>query len=317
MCLYPRLIKNRKYTANKKNGGVIPPILDKRTELVPVGCGNCMECRKQKSREWMVRINEEIRINKTGKFVTLTFSEDNLCKLQNEITAEGYELDNAIATLAVRRFLERWRKKFKTSLRHWLITELGHNGTERVHLHGIIWTTETMDTIEKLWHYGWIWKGYGHVNYVNERTINYITKYITKTDVKHKTYKSKILCSKGIGANYINRLDSTKNIYNGNKTNETYRTPQGHKLALPIYYRNKIYTEEQREKLWLQKLDKNERWVMGEKVQADNDKEYWGLLKHYRNLNKQLGYGTDEKDWNREQYERERRKLIQEKKNNN
>ena len=30
---------------------------------------------------------------------------------------------------------------------------------------------------------------------------------------------------------------------------------------MPIYYRNKIYTEEEKEKLWLIKLDNEERWV--------------------------------------------------------
>jgi hypothetical protein len=40
MCLYPKLIKNRKYVANKKNGGNIPVPSDKRVLMVPVGCGN-------------------------------------------------------------------------------------------------------------------------------------------------------------------------------------------------------------------------------------------------------------------------------------
>ena len=38
MCLFPKLIKNRKYITNKKNGGVIPAIIDNRTMMVPVGC---------------------------------------------------------------------------------------------------------------------------------------------------------------------------------------------------------------------------------------------------------------------------------------
>ena len=58
MCLYPKLISNRKYQTTKKNGGVIPPVNDKRTLLVPVGCGNCMECKQKKAREWKVRLNE-------------------------------------------------------------------------------------------------------------------------------------------------------------------------------------------------------------------------------------------------------------------
>ena len=50
MCLYPRLIKNPKYKENKKNGGVIPAFLDERVLAVPIGCGECIECRKQKRR---------------------------------------------------------------------------------------------------------------------------------------------------------------------------------------------------------------------------------------------------------------------------
>ena len=60
-------------------------------------------------------------------------------------------------------------------------------------------------------------------------------------------------------------------------------------MALPIYYRNKIYKEEEKELLWLNKLDKEERFVLGEKVSVkDSDKEYESLLKYYRVINKQL-----------------------------
>ena len=48
MCLYPKLIKNKKYVANKKNGGIIPEVEDDRVLYVPVGCGNCIECKKKK-----------------------------------------------------------------------------------------------------------------------------------------------------------------------------------------------------------------------------------------------------------------------------
>ena len=41
---------NPKYKANKKNGGNIPPVIDQRTIYVPIGCGVCIECRKQNHR---------------------------------------------------------------------------------------------------------------------------------------------------------------------------------------------------------------------------------------------------------------------------
>ena len=120
--------------------------------------------------------------------------------------------------------------------------------------------------------------------YVNEQTVNYITKYITKVDLDHKNYNPKILCSKGIGKGYLERPDAQNNKYKAEETKEYYITRTGHKIGLPIYYRNKLYTEEEKEKLWLEKLDKEERYVGGEKVSIKNGDltEYKKLLKYYQ-----------------------------------
>ncbi|AYQ58127.1 putative VP4 [Microviridae sp.] len=307
MCLYPKLIINKKYTPNKKNGGKVPPISDIRTMYVPVGCGRCLECKKQKKREWQVRLLEDIKEFKNAKFITLTFRDEEIIKLKEEvINASEYDTQNEIATLAVRRFLERWRKKFKKSIRHWLVTELGHTGTERIHLHGILYTDIEKDEIEKIWKYGYIWVG----NYVNNRTINYIVKYINKVDTLHKGYNSKILCSPGIGRYYLKRSDKNRNKFNGTNTIEYYRTNDGSKLNLPTYYRNHLYTEEEREKLWLHKLDKEERYVLGQKISIKNgEDDYYKLLKIARMDNIKLGYGNDKKNFDEEQYKIRRKKI--------
>ena len=246
MCLYPRLIQNRKYTKTKKNGGKIPAVTDLRTTKVSVGCQNCIECRKQKAREWQIRLSEDIKELKNGIFVTLTFNTKSLIELSKGINAEGYALDNAIAKKAVRRFLERWRKKHKTSVKHWLVTELGHEGTERIHMHGIIFTNK-IDDVKNIWKYGIVHIG----QWVNEQTVNYCVKYVSKIDKDHKGYVPKILCSKGLGSNYLKRYDSNINEFKGNKTNEYYVLKNGRKVNLPKYYRNKIYSDEQKEELWI------------------------------------------------------------------
>lgn len=356
MCLYPTLIQNRKYTPNKKNGGVVDydamirPGFDKRVLAVPIGCGQCMECRKQKAREWQVRLLEDVRHNTNGKFITLTFSNESFKKLAydankkitkhpigkkeyvdkygtirvrykyktitEQLELRGYETDNAIAKLAVRRFLERWRKTYKKSLRHWLVTELGHNGTENIHLHGIVWTNEPIEAIRKHWDYGYIWPRKENEkevkNYVNERTVNYITKYVSKQDFQHKEYKAIILTSAGIGSGYMQRHDSQNNKFNEDKTKDYYVTRTGHKIKMPIYWRNKIYSEEERERLWIYKLDEKVRWIGKEKIDISiNEEEYYKTLEHYRQKNARLGYGTGTKDWNRKQYEEQRRILLQ------
>jgi len=306
MCLYPKLIKNKKYTPNRKNNYNAPQYTDERTLYVPIGCGKCIECMKQKKRNWQVRLLEEIKADRIAKFVTLTFTNEAVEELKKLIIVKSLIWENDVATLAVRRFLERWRKQYKTSVKHFLITELGHKGTERIHLHGIIWTDKDEFYIWQKWEYGMIWCG----SYVNEKTMNYIVKYINKLDNDHKGYVPKILCSPAIGKNYINRTDSKRNAYNSGRTNECYRTTDGSKINLPIYYRNKIYTEDERERLWLEKLDKQERFVCGEKVSVKrNEEEYLKLLDHYRRKNKRLGYGDDSKEWKKEGYVKQMNEL--------
>lgn len=296
--------------ANKKNGGEIPHCSDERIKWVSVGCGKCMECRKQKSRGWQVRLLEDMKVNKNGKFVTYTFSERELQKIDNKIDkrVKGYDRDNAICTYAVRHYTERWRKKYKKTLRHWLVTELGSTNTERVHMHGIVWTNEVED-VKKIWKYGKVYIG----EYCTEQTVNYIVKYVNKVDEKHKEYTSKIYTSKGIGKNYIDREDSRRNKYKKGETKETYKTRHGTELALPIYYRNKIYSEEEKEKLWIEKLDKEKRYVCGVEVDVSKGlEEYYKVLKRKREANKRLGYGNDEINWEQKKYEQEVRNLKRE-----
>lgn len=318
MCLYPKLIGNPKYKSNKKNGGVIPQINDKRVLLVPIGCGNCGECRQKKRREWKVRLTEECENDKKGIFVTLTFSNEAIKELGKDIKEDGYERDNAIATLGVRRFLERWRKKHKKSVKHFLITELGHNGTENIHLHGIIWTNKR-EEINNIWKYGFTWIG-GKDRKVGEKAVNYIIKYITKLDIQHENYKPKILTSKGIGKNYINKDEAKLNKYNKKNTKEYYRTKQGYKVALPIYYRNHIYSEEEREKLWINKLEENKRYVNGIEIDVNTEQgqlRYEKVLQQAQKENKAKGYGDNTKNWNKILYERQRRNLNYWKRVNN
>lgn len=329
MCLYSRLIKNKKYTANKKNGGVIPAVYDRRTEYVPVKCGNCMECRKQKKREWQLRLGEDIRTNKNGKFITLTMSNESIVEIMKESirrtdkkTGEirkikieelkGYDRDNMIATRAMRLFNERWRKKYKKAIRHWMITEIGHNGTENMHMHGIMWTDESFDEIRRIWGYGYIYPrpDQQKINYVSEKTVNYMVKYISKMDKQHKEYKPVILTSSGIGGDYTKTTRAEENEYKKKETIETYRTSTGHKMSMPIYWRNKLYTEGEREELWIDKLNKEERWVCGEKVSIKEGQErYEKLVEWYRKRNKELGYGGVSNE-NRKEYEEARREIM-------
>lgn len=328
MCLYPRIIQNQKYVPNKKNGGVVPIVKDRRVLATPIGCGFCIECKNQEAAKWQVRMSEDVRVNTNGKFVTLTFSNESIAKIVKEINKgdaklEGYELDNAIATYAVRDFCERWRARDRKvngrgkgkSVRHWFITELGHKGTENVHLHGIVWTDKDVKEVRECWKWGYSWVGKRKDNgeyksYVNEKTVNYIIKYVKKMDKDHKYFKPKVLGSPGIGKGFMDRTDWEQNKYKEGKTDESYKNRGGFRFALPRYYRDKIYNDDEKELLWLEKLDKNVRYVLGKKIDVSKStEEYEKAVKMARLKNDELGYGG-KFDYDQMEYEKQRRVML-------
>ena len=293
MCLYPKLIINKRYRPTKKNNHRPPKLEDERIKYVPVPCGNCIECRKKEANGWRIRLMEEYLQDHYATFVTLTFNDKSLNNLCSEL---GLTECNAVATVAVRRFLERWRKKYHKSVKHWLITELGHKGTERVHLHGVIWS-QNVEDIRAIWGYGFCYFG----KFVNEKTMNYITKYITKIDKEHKGFKGKVLCSKGIGENAVKKLGYAK--FDGVDTNQFYIANNGLKLGLPTYYRNKLYNEEQRQELWINKLNEQVRFVLGQKISIKNtEDEFYKVLHSAQIFNKRLGFGDNSQEWKKAPY---------------
>ena len=103
MCLYPTFVKNPKYKPNKKNKGRPPICWDRRLYYIPIKRGCCIECRKEKQREWRVRLEEELRSN-FGYFTTLTIAPDSIKKLEIETGLKWEENPNEIATKALRLF---------------------------------------------------------------------------------------------------------------------------------------------------------------------------------------------------------------------
>lgn len=289
MCLYTKYIENPKYKPNKKNDFNPPKCKDKRLLYVPVKCNRCIECRTQKQREWVTRLSEEIRTEKPI-FVTLTISPEYMQKKDA----------NTLATELHRMFLERIRRKTGKSVKHWAITELGEN-RGRIHLHGLYWCDSEL--ITEKWQYGHVYVG----QFVNEKTIRYITKYMLKKNPYDPLFQGVILSSSGIGKNYLNRFDAWQNRYKPNgQTDETYKCRDGKISTLPQYYRLKLYSEEEREKLWIEKQEREYRFIMGTKVEM-NDLETWErLTERWQQIGKDL-YNDNVDDWNKE---KQKKRLI-------
>ena len=277
-------------------------IYDERVAEVNVPCGQCIECRQAKARNWMIRLHEELRSCNYPYFITLTFSPQKLGELRKELNLNEC---NALAGKAVRRSLERWRKDHKKSLRHWYITELGHEGTERIHLHGLIFSEIPLEFTKskqehyyhwKYWKYGLVYVG----DYCNKRTINYIVKYVTKIDTDHKGFIGQVLCSPGMGREYVQRPGvEAAHKYRPKNTIDYYRLNNGQKVKLPTYYKNKFVNEDQRELIWREFMDRDQTAVMG--IVHDNRRitpEILGnIVNKAQERSRFYGYGDDSQEW--------------------
>ena len=290
MCLYPKLVPNPKYKPNKKNRGHPEQPRDGRLRWITASCGKCSECRRQKANEWKFRLSEELKKNEQVRFMTLTFSEEALSAFHNSDA-------NEVAANAVKLFRKRWYKEFKKSLKYWLVTELGHDNTERLHLHGLFWTKIDIETIEKIWSYGWVDGG----EYVNEKTTQYIVKYVHKIDEKHPEYVSKVFTSPGIGKSYIERSE-VQRIHD--QRQEFVKTPKGLKVGMPMYLKNKIFTEKEREDMWLKRLNKGIRYINGEKYDTTTKKglhEFMNAIKYAQKTSEKLGNPAN--PWQKKKYQ--------------
>ena len=99
MCLYPILIDNPKYKPNKKNKGKPPKCTDERLLKIPAACGECYECRKQKSREWLIRMTEELKANPIAWFMNFSISDETFKDIKKRYKIKD---DNNVARQCIR-----------------------------------------------------------------------------------------------------------------------------------------------------------------------------------------------------------------------
>lgn len=254
-CLNPLTIKNPRYLPSKKNGYNPPIPIDNRLYYLQVPCGKCIECRRRRASDWRFRLHNEYRYNPQSRFyfVTLTLSDDGLKRLLSQVDFEDGIFSYKILVIkAVRLFLERYRKKYGRSLRHLFVSELGEeNG--RIHIHGIIVAPNTKmkfhhfrkgipvyrsPEFDNLWNYG-----FTYIEGCAERCISYVLKYIMKKDEKHPDFVSTLLVSPGLGKEYVNKCGSW---HRSGEFKWFCVSSSGWKIAMPRYYKEKIFDERER-----------------------------------------------------------------------
>ncbi len=247
-CLSPLNIRHPSYSSAK-------------IRLV-VPCGRCVCCLESRRSEWTLRLSNEEKDHIHTSFLTLTYSDENL------------KYGRYLPTLC-KKDLQDWFKRLRkqiypNKIRYYAVGEYGTR-TLRPHYHVILFGLDKRyiddGIIEKTWKLGQI-----HVGQLNRKTIHYCTKYhVNKTDYPDDVEKPFALMSRkpAIGSNYIEKME---HIHDGN-LERCYYQDGNFRKKLPRYYRDKLYSAEEREhinEINQIKITKDEQKLIEEHYQTNS-----------------------------------------------
>lgn len=222
------------------------------TRVVP--CGKCFQCLARRRNGWSFRLHHQLNVSQSACFMTLTYGK-------NEEFGEDTPMSkNGLPTLVkkdLQLFFKRLRKFEKTrnndnTIKYYAVGEYGTNN-HRPHYHAIIFNicdytlARSHMVAEKIWK-----KGFVDIAQSNAATINYVVGYINQgswvpqNDVDDRTPHFSIM-SKGLGSNYL-----TDNIidYHYDRMDASVMHPDGYRISLPRYYKDKIFTIEEKAELY-------------------------------------------------------------------
>jgi hypothetical protein len=166
--------------------------------------------------------------------------------------------------------MKRLRKLSNAKIKYYAVGEYGGE-TMRPHYHLIMFNANA-EMVQRAWALDNKTIGHIHIGSVTEASIGYTLKYMTKqgkipvhkNDDRQKEFS---LMSKGLGSNYL-----TENMINWHKSdlNKRMYVPMkdNKKIAMPRYYKDKIYNEAEKTKV------ANAIKEMAEKLQTEEMQEY-------------------------------------------
>lgn len=248
MCLKPRIIINRHYIkiANNNKLGAVSMFGSAPDFYVKVDCGLCVECQKKRGNQWRQRLLDEYHYHldkfpdSKVIFGTLTIANEYM-----HLFDTPPKMDKQM-----RLFLERYRKMFGCSFRHYITSEYGEK-RGRLHFHFIGFRMLcTIQQLRTLWPFGRVdmqtLKGPQGLTYVS----GYITKIVkgdklTKESIPffiEKDKKTKVWVSPAIGKDYC--LDDVNRNSHVLHSRPVFVRLLHNNLptALPRYYLDKLFS---------------------------------------------------------------------------
>lgn len=204
-----------------------------------VPCCKCGFCLQAKRSSWMFRIHHEMKNqNLPGYFVTMTY---------NEKCVKRTEAGLSLRFRDVQLYFKRLRRD-KYQCKYICVGEYGA-ATHRPHYHLLLWTDCPAEKLNSYWYSQKDHKqslGDFHMGNLNMRSAMYTLKYIIQPKQREENgiEKTRAQFSRGLGINYL-----TTAVYDYHTMD--YENPihfsyiDGKKVALPRYYKNKIFTKYQ------------------------------------------------------------------------
>ncbi len=188
MACFSPLQGYRSRTPGKSGGfGIVFDRRKSNGQIVEVGCGQCIGCRLDRSREWAIRCVHEAQLYDANCFVTLTYSE--------EFLPDDFSLDKR----HFQRFMKRLRRHFDGQrIRYFHCGEYGE-ALHRPHYHACLFNVDFPDKIaikdglyrsdllERLWRFGFC-----SIGDVSFKSAGYVARYVTKKvygDAAQKHYE--------------------------------------------------------------------------------------------------------------------------------
>ena len=235
-------------------------------DRITVPCGKCKSCWTNKRKEWSLRIYLEMEKAKNAKFVTLTYSDENLTLVNNRMV-----LNKQDVKAFIKRLREDIRIKYgRYDLRYFIAGEYSPD-VLRPHYHCALFNVpeDVLDKIDKIWTNGFV-----HIGKIEMASINYITGYILDSQKSEEDdYKPFRLMSNGLGKSYLIKNKD----YHEKNAEFNYTFIGGIRQKLPRYFKDKIFTkqeiEQESENLRNLISIKNQIWE-NQQIKKGNSPEY-------------------------------------------
>lgn len=226
-----------------------------RFEKVPVPCGRCPPCKTRRVNSWVFRLEQEHKRSTHAHFVTLTYDTRFV-----PISENGFM---TLRKSDIQKFFKRLRKLTNDKVKYYAAGEYGSKYS-RPHYHIIIFNVCDDTIYQKAWTVNNYQLGTVHIGQVTPDSMAYTMKYIDKAQFKKKharddREKEFALMSKGLGDNY---LDIATDYHTKDITKMYCTKPGGYRIAMPKYFRDKIYNEDQKrqQRVYIQDvIDEKER----------------------------------------------------------